>query len=176
MDNENDPRGQRPNSSRGPLVPSKNAAATALNERLIAERVSVLLSHYWTADEPAALREAQLGDWIDDLSRFPASLVADSCKRWRMTDRRKPTPADIVGFCLEAQNDTAHADDARNRYKTTSTAAELREYESERNQKYVEAAEWRRAYLAGEIDGTPHKTFKDILTRAEWAKRQASET
>ena len=164
------------NFSKAQPAPLQNGSGTALNDRLIAERISTLLSHFWTADDPPAIREAQLGDWIDDLSRFPAPLVADACKRWRMTDRRKPTPADIVGFCLEAQNDTAHADDARNRYKTTSAAAELREYESERNQKYVEAAEWRRAYLAGEIDGTPHKTFKDILTRAEWAKRQASGT
>lgn len=170
------PPDQSENSTKGRLVPSQNARASELNERLIAERVTTLLSHYWTTDEDARIRQAQIADWIDDLSRFSASLVADACKRWRMTDRRKPTPADIVGFCLEAQNDTAHADDARNRYKTTSTAAELREYESERNQKYVEAAEWRRAYLAGEIDGTSHKTFKDILTRAEWAKRQASGT
>ena len=49
-----------PSSSQRPTS-SQNAS----NDRSILERISTLLSHYWTADEHPAMREAQLAEWLD---------------------------------------------------------------------------------------------------------------
>jgi hypothetical protein len=60
-----------------------------------------LLNHYWTAADHIAVREAQIEDWIDDLIEFGPKIVAEACRRWRNTESRRPTPADIRKFCIE---------------------------------------------------------------------------
>lgn len=67
----------------------------------IAAMVARLLSHYWTAAEPAGVRQAQAEDWIEDLSEFLPSHVAEACRRWRRTQSRKPTIADIRALAIE---------------------------------------------------------------------------
>jgi hypothetical protein len=74
-----------------------------VNDRAIAERITTLLSHYWTADEPPELRSLQIGDWLDDLAEFPAMIVAEACREWRQTERRRPLPVDIRVLCIAAQ-------------------------------------------------------------------------
>jgi len=73
-----------------------------LNDSLIAERVTTLLSHYWTAAEDERLRALQISDWLDDLGEFPAMIVADSCALWRRSyPGKRPTPGDIRQLCRE---------------------------------------------------------------------------
>jgi hypothetical protein len=60
-----------------------------------------LLSHYWAGDEPEAVRQAQIEDWITDLVEFPLHVVADMCQRWRQTETRRPLPTDIRRLCIE---------------------------------------------------------------------------
>jgi hypothetical protein len=89
------------NFSKAQPAPLQNGSGTALNDRLIAERISTLLSHFWTADDPPAIREAQLGDWIEDLQEFPASIVASACQEWRRGQIKRPLIADIRHLCVE---------------------------------------------------------------------------
>lgn len=96
-----DTRDQQPPFSREPPGHSQGSKNATLNRRLIAERISTLLSHYWTADESAALRDAQLGDWLEDLNAFAASVVAQAVAHWRQHETRRPTPADIRKICDE---------------------------------------------------------------------------
>lgn len=69
--------------------------------RQIGQLITTLLSHYWTGDEDAALRELQIGDWLDDLGRFPVRVVSDACAEWRRTQTKRPTIANIFGLCRE---------------------------------------------------------------------------
>ena len=83
--------------------PLRNFSANGINDRLILERITILMSHYWAADEPQAVRKAQLGDWLDDLREFSAVVVAGACQEWRRGQNRRPTIADIRKLCLEAR-------------------------------------------------------------------------
>src|SRR5690348_10072598 len=73
--------------------------STAQPER-IAKAVFSLLSHYWTANDPAEIREAQAADWLEDLIEFPAQQVMAACRQWRRTSNRRPTPYDIRSLCF----------------------------------------------------------------------------
>ena len=81
--------------------PPPQFSRSAINDRSILERITVLLSHFWTADEDEALRKGQLRDWLDDLGHFPASVVAVACQDWRQTQTRRPMIADILRLCGE---------------------------------------------------------------------------
>jgi hypothetical protein len=71
------------------------------------------LSHYWTADDPAEVRQAQLKDWVDDLLEFGPEIVEEACTRWRrQPGGRRPTPGDIRAYCVEEQQDRARVGDA----------------------------------------------------------------
>lgn len=48
-----------------------------------------------------------MADWLDDLSEFPAMIVAEACKRWRQGNTRRPTPGDIRLACIEIQRERA---------------------------------------------------------------------
>src|ERR1051326_7579990 len=67
------------------------------NVREIAALVTRLLSHYWTADEPAAVREAQIEDWLDDLHEFPLALIEEAYRRGARGNGRGLRPAGISG-------------------------------------------------------------------------------
>jgi hypothetical protein len=70
----------------------------------IAALVTRLLAHYWTATEPAAVRQAQIEDWLDDLGEFAPPAVADACREWRRAPGgRRPTPGDIRRLCIESR-------------------------------------------------------------------------
>jgi hypothetical protein len=70
--------------------------------REIAAIVSKLLSHFWTADDPAATRQAQISDWIADLEEFSLEIVAKACAEWRRRPgARRPLPGDIRAICIE---------------------------------------------------------------------------
>lgn len=75
-------------------------AQPSLNDRLIAERVSTLLSHYWTAADPVEVRRAQIGDWLEDLAEFAAPVVSEAAKEWRQENTRRPSPGDIRLLCI----------------------------------------------------------------------------
>ena len=66
--------------------------------------VTKLLSHYWTAEEHAAARQAQVEDWIDDLVEFGSGVVQVACTEWRRTEHRRPLPADIRKLCQEERD------------------------------------------------------------------------
>lgn len=73
------------------------------NDRLIAEAITTLLSHYGSSDQHQALRDAQAIDWLEDLAEFAAHHVREACKRYRQSPecRRRPLPFDIRSTCLE---------------------------------------------------------------------------
>ena len=69
------------------------------HERRVAELVSNLLFHFWTADDPPAVREAQIADWLDDLVEYNDSIVEEALRMWRRANSRRPTPHDIRALC-----------------------------------------------------------------------------
>jgi hypothetical protein len=70
----------------------------------IAALVARLLTHYWTAAEPIGMREAQARDWIEDLCEFIPAQVDEACRRWRRSQSRKPTIADIRALAIEERD------------------------------------------------------------------------
>lgn len=68
-------------------------------------RVHALLAQYRERDPlPPAVEAAVAEDWLEDVGEFPATVVAEACRRWRrhpMKYRYKPLPGDIRAFCLE---------------------------------------------------------------------------
>ena len=78
-------------------------------DRLIAEMISRLLSHYWAAGEPEALRRAQALDWLDDLREFGSDVVAYACGEWRRSETKRPTIADLRRLCAQRQYKTRPA-------------------------------------------------------------------
>jgi hypothetical protein len=66
--------------------------------------VTKLLSHYWTAEEHPAARQAQVEDWIGDLIEFGSGVVQEACAEWRRSETRRPLPADIRKLCQEERD------------------------------------------------------------------------
>ncbi len=62
---------------------------------LMSETIARLMNHYWTADDHPAVRQAQIEDWLEDLSEFGLGVVRFACGDWRRDQTRRPTPADI---------------------------------------------------------------------------------
>jgi hypothetical protein len=46
-------------------------------------------------------------DWVRDLGEFDPAIVEEACTRWRRTEARRPTPADIRRLCLDEAADCA---------------------------------------------------------------------
>lgn len=142
------------NPPRPPSTPvPQSRSPGGLNERLIAERISTLLSHYWTSNDPPETRALQLDDWITDLASYPASVVAAACADWRRNEERRPTPAAIRKLCeehavtgrrpmleLPEQGPTPPAD-----WHARQAAGEAA-MRAERDRKFAEAAAAREAW------------------------------
>ena len=62
----------------------------------ITARVTVLLSSYFEKTMDISTSDALLENWVDHLAAYPYWVVEYACSRWERTERRKPTPADIV--------------------------------------------------------------------------------
>lgn len=91
--------------------PSSNETASPQEVRQIAALVSRLLSHYWTAADREETRQAQIEDWVMDLRQFGSEAVARACGRWRLTQNRRPTPADIVKLAIEERTLIAESEE-----------------------------------------------------------------
>lgn len=79
---------------------------TSGNISSISATIARLLSHYWTAADPVPARRAQFADWLEDLTEFEPSIVADACRTWRRsaTATRRPLPTEIRKLCLAEQS------------------------------------------------------------------------
>lgn len=69
--------------------------------RRIAEELSKLFLHYWSAQDPIELRKSQMADWIEDLAEFGPEAVRAACIRWRRSQQRRPTPAELRVYASE---------------------------------------------------------------------------
>ncbi len=49
-------------------------------------------------------RQAQIEDWVMDLREYGSEAISRACGRWRITQRNRPTPADIVKLAIEERN------------------------------------------------------------------------
>lgn len=84
-----------------PLALRQRSPRGADNETKIASHIARLMSHYWVTGEAAPLRKAQAIDWLDDLREFHEQIVEDSCRVWRRSETKRPTPMQIRALCLE---------------------------------------------------------------------------
>jgi hypothetical protein len=71
---------------------------------LLTETIARLMSHYWTADDHPAARQAQIEDWLEDLSEFGLDVARLACADWRQSQTRRPTPADIRRIAVAEWN------------------------------------------------------------------------
>jgi hypothetical protein len=71
--------------------------------RRVSELVARLMNHYWTANDPAAMRQAQIEDWIEDLIELPIECVEEACREWRRTGHRRPLPSEIRILAIAEQ-------------------------------------------------------------------------
>lgn len=69
----------------------------------ISQSISRLLFHYWTANEPAEVRQAQIEDWVTDLAEFSPLAVERACERWRRGEEHRPTIARLRPIVGEEQ-------------------------------------------------------------------------
>jgi hypothetical protein len=128
------------------------------NRRMIADRVAILLAHYYIADMDAALR-ARLGlDWVNDLAEFPASVVASVCDEWRRSETKRPVIADMRARCLVLQPPPPAAKPA-----LLSSDAEMQKFLAERAESWRKAEEWRNS-PEGKAAMAPRapSTFKSV--------------
>src|SRR4051794_17477615 len=88
---------QRANSISAQCSPLMRSPPEETDERRIAARISTLLRHYYVEHEPAAARQAQLEDWLEDLAEFGSEIVAEACRQWRQgpDGKKRPSPAHI---------------------------------------------------------------------------------
>lgn len=124
-------------SSPAPRLPSQS-----VNERAIAERIATLLSHYWTSADAPEVRQRQMADWLDDLSEFPAHLVAEACQLWRRTETRRPMPGDIRTRCFDLKREA----EERNRPKLAYLPAAETSNRTVLAQRFREAEEARESW------------------------------
>lgn len=84
------------------------------NDRQILSLVARLLSHYFTGDMSAEARRLQALDWLEDMREFGPEIVSEACGRYRKTvEDKKPTPAAIRRFCIEAETERKEANQPR---------------------------------------------------------------
>lgn len=116
------------------------------NERRIAERITTLLSHFWTADEDTLIREAQISDWIDALSKFSVSVVHAAAAEYLRTQQKRPTVAAIYALCREMTPPSHPLLAIEGQTNSRSSPVELRDYVTDRNRRWREAAEARQRW------------------------------
>jgi hypothetical protein len=109
------------------------------NERLIAEAITTLLSHYGSSDQHQALRDAQALDWLEDVGEFAAQHVREACKRYRQSPecRRRPMPFDIRSICIDLR-------DADQRATAIAGAPEQSELRNRHIQMLITFGRWER--------------------------------
>lgn len=101
MENQGDPPSKT--SISGPCSPpTPSMPARPSERREKAALISRLLSHFWTADDPQAARQAQIEDWLEDLAEFSPEVVAEACRDWRRWNEKRPTIAGILALCRSA--------------------------------------------------------------------------
>jgi len=62
--------------------------------------ISSLFSCYWQDANPSPrLLEEQARAWANDLERSPRDVIERAITRWRCTEARKPTPAEMIKRC-----------------------------------------------------------------------------
>lgn len=88
----------RKNSSKALTSQSAKSSPEMLAE--LSAMVSRLLNHFWTGDDPATVRKAQIADWLEDLREFSLVSVENAIREWRRTQIRRPTIADIRKLCI----------------------------------------------------------------------------
>lgn len=131
---------------------------TSNTARQISSLVARLLSHFWTADDHPAAREAQITDWIGDLLMFSADTVSRACGEWRRTQTKRPMIADIRKLCIEFHaTERAHyavvdgrsnplaAEEAYARSVGFASALARRDAIEEREKAYRLAEQWRNS-------------------------------
>lgn len=69
------------------------------------------MGHYWAADTPIEIRRELAHDWLDDLREFGPAIVSEACLRWRRTESRRPTPADIRKLAIEVRNESRQSEE-----------------------------------------------------------------
>lgn len=85
------------------------------------------MSHYWTADDHPATRQAQIEDWIDDLVEFELDIIEEVCREWRRTEIKRPLPAQLRDRASQER-------DYRNRVRERVQAQQPKSYEDLRTQ------------------------------------------
>ena len=61
-----------------------------------------LLNHYWSAADPANVRQAQVEDYLEDLREFGAASVERACHDWRQSQPgKKPAPGFLRSMCIQ---------------------------------------------------------------------------
>lgn len=108
---------------------------------MIAERVAILLNHYWINDMPDALRARLAADWVNDLAEFPAVVVAGACDEWRRAQTKRPVIADIRALCLQA----APVRQGPALAPPSGRRDDVEKYLAERAESWRKAAEWRNS-------------------------------
>jgi hypothetical protein len=73
----------------------------------ISETIARLMTHYWTADDHPAVRQAQIEDWLEDMVEFGPEIVRQACAEWRQTQTRRPTPAELRTITAQIQQRNA---------------------------------------------------------------------
>jgi hypothetical protein len=84
-------------------VDQLNVFLETSDPREVANPVYALLLHYKDARQLSKEEEMSLaGDWIEDMSDYPAWAVADACRSWRRTRKWPPKPCEIIELCETA--------------------------------------------------------------------------
>ena len=134
-------------------------STSSADDRQVAGLIARLLLHYWAGDMSDGARKAMAEDWLDDLREFGPEIVVEACSRWRRSQTRRPTIADIRALCIEEQaerrpqrgalppltNEEAYA-----RSAGWSSAAERRDAIAANELRYRKADVWRAEQAAAE--------------------------
>lgn len=86
-----------------PTTYSKELGGPQKQLRDVSALVARLMNHYWKDNEHAAMRQAQIEDWITDLREFPVECIEEACREWRRTETKRPTPAHIRKLAIAAR-------------------------------------------------------------------------
>lgn len=92
----------------------------------IAGRIETLLSHYFRPVTDERIEEAAMIDWIKALSGFSQEQIASACDQYlRQEPKRRPVPADIRIFILDARGASQAVGGKGDRQKLTHDEAKL---------------------------------------------------
>ncbi|MFC4235973.1 hypothetical protein ACFOY8_12075 [Thalassospira xianhensis] len=91
------------------LIPEIRQQLAALEEVLkpaprgrTLTRILVLLRHYNTKVNEPEIEEMIANDWAEDLEEFPAWAVDDAARKWRRTQKWRPSIQEIRELCHRA--------------------------------------------------------------------------